>query len=136
MGCGVIMTWCVYRLKEVLPLAYIIVSRHILVLDISVFAKDNMGRREYKKSNRSTGTIQPFFWFFFKIGILKFQKILKKICGYSKLCTLQACKILMWNTLYYSICKKYKLNKIWNMFTHRYSSKKDFFSEDIIQGIS
>jgi hypothetical protein len=38
----------VYSLRPILPFTNTDVSRHILVLDTSVFAKGNMGRREYE----------------------------------------------------------------------------------------
>jgi hypothetical protein len=40
-----------YSLQPILFIVNIDVSRHILVLDTSVFAKCNMGRREYRKTN-------------------------------------------------------------------------------------
>jgi hypothetical protein len=36
-----------YSLRPIIPFANIDVSRHILVIDTSVLAKSNMGRREY-----------------------------------------------------------------------------------------
>jgi hypothetical protein len=37
-----------YSLRSILPFINMDISRHILVLDTSVFTKDNMDRREYQ----------------------------------------------------------------------------------------
>jgi hypothetical protein len=42
-----------YSLRPIILFANMDVSRHILVIDTSVFKKSNMGRREYKISNEN-----------------------------------------------------------------------------------
>jgi hypothetical protein len=64
-----------------------------------------------KKCFEAQAPCSPLFWFFLN-GHFKFQKNIKKIYGCSQLYKLQPYKFLMWNTLYYSLSKKDKLDKI------------------------